>query len=291
MRILITGSSGLFGYALRGKLGQTHDLICWSHTETSEPFLPVDLREATAVRAALGRAAPDVVIHAAAYREPDFCEANPEETRALNVEGTQHVLEAAGDVEARMVYISTDYVFDGTSPFYKEDQPPSPINVYGETKAEGEALVRSTADHLILRIPILYGPGARPESDLIAKLRSAVERDKEIVVDDEARRTPTLTTDVAEAVAFLLDLGNVENAIIHYSGPDILSRYAMTLTVGRVLGVSTDHIRPGPAARQKARRPVAALLDSGHIRALGFDIFTTFEDGVRRLLGRHGSGC
>lgn len=283
MRILITGASGLLGGALVRALCDAHELTLWSFVDASEPYVRVDVRDAAAVAAAVRTATPDVVIHAAANRDPDFCEAEPAEARAMNVQGTRSVLDGAVEASARFVLISTDYVFDGASPPYAEDAVVGPINVYGETKVEAEALVRKVADHLIVRIPVLYGRGARTGNDLIAKLRAVVDSTEPVEVDDLCKRTPTLTDDVAAAIAFLLDRKG--QGTFHIGSGQVLTQHTMAQTLARVLGASPDRLRSGAAPPKPAQRPVAALLDTGRLRSLGFDDYTSFEDGVRRLVG------
>ena len=284
MKITITGGSGLLGGALHDELGGRHEVIRWSHTQRGRNLLPVDIREPAAARQAMELAVPDLVIHSAAYRDPDFCERDSAEARSLNVDGTRHVFEETRRARARFVLISTDYVFDGRSPPYREESPVGPINVYGQTKVEAEELVRGGREHLILRLPILYGPGAKPGWDLIDKLRQTAEADHEVAVDDQARRTPTLTTNVAEALAFLLE--RQATGTFHFSSGDVVTRLGMVRIVADLLGLRSDHLKAGPAPPQLARRPEAALLDAEKIRALGFERFISFAEGVEGLLGR-----
>ena len=101
---------------------------------------------------------PKVIVHAAAERRPDVSAEQPEQVLALNVESTRHLAQCAKEVGAYLIYISTDYVFDGTQPPYEVDDQPSPLNFYGETKLAGErALAEVMDDYAVLRVPVLYG--------------------------------------------------------------------------------------------------------------------------------------
>jgi S-adenosylmethionine synthetase len=285
MKILITGASGLLGHALGERLGRDHDVSLWGYTQARGPYTSVDLRNGSAVASSMRVCAPDVVIHAAAYRDPDYCQYNMDDAWALNVEGTRHVVTSAGNWDARVVFISTDYVFDGSSPPYTEASAVNPLNVYGQTKAEAETVVREAGgDHLILRIPILYGPGATPGSDLIEKLGTAVQVREPKEIDDVAQRAPTLTTDVAEVAAMLIGRG--AGGTFHASSGDVMTQYRMAMVVAKVLGLPADHIHPGPAVPRAAQRPMAATLDTTKLRTFGFDRFTRFEEGVRKVLPR-----
>ena len=259
-------------------------MTLWSFSQTDGKYTSVDLRDATEVGAVMRTCAPNAVIHSAACRDPDYCERHPDEARALNVDGTRNVVAAADARSARVGCFSTGCVVYGESPPYGEDTPIDPLNVYGQSKAEAEEVVRRAESHLIVRIPILYGRGAKPGTDLLEKFRQAVEAGADVVADNEAQRSPTLTDDVADAIAFLLarDLCGT----FHVSNKEVLTRYGMMGIVARVLGRSMDPIKPGPSRIQAARRPRAALIDTTKLRRAGFDSFTSFEDGVRQLLGQ-----
>ena len=195
----MTGAEGLLGTALAADArSRGHEVIALGHAA-------LDVTDARAVREAAEAVRPDAVVHCAAYTAVDRAEAEPERARAVNRDGTRHVAEAAQQVGATLVYVSTDYVFDGQkrSP-YLPDDPPRPLSVYGRTKLEGEeAARRAGGESLIVRTSWLYGPRS---GFVPAILRRAREGQALRVVDDQRGR-PTWAPHAASAILDLLESG------------------------------------------------------------------------------------
>lgn len=282
MRILLTGASGLLGEALVRRFSKNHDVTGWCFSQTSQPFNQVDIRDPADVDSAFRTAAPNLVIHSAAARDPDWCETHPDESTALNVDGTRHVVEAAKRGSADLVYISTDYVFDGERPPYAENAYQNPINHYGETKLQGEHLAAAIENHLIVRIPILYGPGGLPGKGLQHSLKAMIDNPEPRSVDDVAIRAPTLTDDVADVVAHLLE--GRHRGTFHVTTGETLTRYTMTLAAAGILGLNATHLSPGPPIPQKAKRPRAVILSRDRLTQTGFRDLTPFAQGIKPFL-------
>ncbi len=293
MKLLLTGASGFLGREVFPRLAADYEVIGLAHRAPSDGrFRCVDLRAADALRALLADVRPDVVVHAAAYRDPDFCEAQPEETARLNVEPVR-VLCAALPSAARLVFIGTDYVFDGEHPPYREDSPRRPLSEYGRSKAAAEDVVTARPGSLILRIPLLVGAGPTPaESGFIAQLFQGLENRNPQAADDTLIRYPTWTRDVAEALAFVLRRG--QTGVLHYSGAEPFTRYGAFQAAARATGMSAAHIRPAEGIVPRgAVRPRNSRLATDRIRALGFARFTPFDEVLRVTaaeLGRRAAG-
>ncbi len=243
----------------------------------------VDLRDATAVRKALAEERPDLVIHCAAYRDPDFCEEEREETRRLNVEPVATLMDALPEA-ARLVLISTDYVFDGEHPPYHEDDERRPVNYYGLSKKEAEDIAARRDSTLILRIPLLMGYGSTfADSGFIAKLAQGITDKKLMELDDFTMRFPTDIRDVAAAIAFLLE--RKAAGVYHCSNSRGQTQYRWALELAARMNAGADHIRPvkTPAAR-KALRPANSQLATDRIRKLGFTRSTDFREVADRVL-------
>ena len=283
MRVLITGATGFLGQELCARLSREHEVTGLGHRHGGAGIVRVDLRDPEAFRGALAQARPDVVVHGAAYREPDFCEDHPEENERLNV-GAVRTLCRSLPRETRLVFISTDYVFDGARPPYREDSPRSPVNEYGRSKVRAEDAVGSRARGLILRIPLLIGAAPTfEESGFLAQVvRQHLDRPEPHLCDDVLVRHPTWIRDVAEAVAFLI--AREAEGTVHYGGAEALTRYGMVVGAARALGRSSAHIRPSTAvAARRAARPLDSHLSTDRIRAMGFTRFTPFADAVRHF--------
>jgi dTDP-4-dehydrorhamnose reductase len=197
MRLLITGARGQLGTALQQALKK--------ETLILKDLPEFDLTDSTCEEQIVA-ARPDVVIHAAAYTNVDGAEREPEKAMAVNVAGTASVARAAQRAHARLICISTDYVFDGgkTSPYFEEDQP-HPVNVYGRSKREGEiAALEHCRNTLIVRTAWLYGSVGHNFVKSIMRL--AAEKPVLEVVDDQ-RGSPTFAGDLAEALAVLTKSG------------------------------------------------------------------------------------
>ncbi|MBN1268980.1 MAG: SDR family oxidoreductase [Kiritimatiellae bacterium] len=287
-KCLVTGASGFLGRETMRVCREGYEVRGVSRGGGGADVMAADLRRPEAVRNMLDAFQPDLVVHCAAYREPDFCEDHREETRRLNVDAVRSLCEQL-DPAALFVLISSDYVFDGRSPPYHEDDEPSPVNYYGETKVAAERIAQERERWLIVRPPLLAGAGPTlAASGFITQLMQAVESKQSLDLDDVLIRCPTWTRDVARAVRFLADRG--ANGIFHASGPRGGTRYQWTLEMGRLLGADTSHLQPSAAVvPRRAVRPPDSRLATDKIRGLGFGPFTDFAAVAQEVLKSFGA--
>ncbi len=277
---LVTGANGFLGAEIVRRLAAEARVVAIGGTRATGSVRPVDLRDAETPRRLVAETQPDVVVLCAAYRDPDWCEEHPGDARRLNVNSVQGFCEALPE-DVPVLFISSDYVFDGLSPPYREDDPRRPVNFYGQTKLEAEDRVLQRAHGVVVRIPVLIGrrPPNGPPGFLDMMARDLHAPD-EVKADDTLIRFPTSISDVAEAIAFLLSENH--RGVFHVSGARGGTRYMWTLEMARVLGLSFAHVRRAPTAPpRKAARPPNSALSTEKIRALGFDRFTDFDDVVR----------
>ena len=280
MRIIVTGATGFLGRDVVRRLASEHEVVAVGGRHPPPGGVALDLRRPGVWRPLLDNWRPDWVVHLAAYREPDFCEEHPDETRALN---TAPVVELMRELppSSRALFVSTDYVFDGEHPPYHEDSPRHAVNVYGQSKIEAEDAVLARPDSIVLRIPLLVGSGPTFESSgflyqIVGALRSPAPQTADAVL----RRFPTWIRDVAEAISFLIARGFA--GIIHYSGAEAMTRYDMIRSAAAVLGLDARHIRPSTdVVPRRAARPRDSQLATDRIRSLGFARFTPFAEVVR----------
>lgn len=273
---LITGATGLLGHAIANRLKPMGETLRAGLRPSAISDVCLDLRDPEELRKMLLKEKPDVVVHCAAYRDPDVCEEHPDETARLNVAPVR-VMAGALSSEARLIYISTDYVFDGRNPPYGEDDVRSPLQTYGKTKAAGEVMAMEHPNALILRVPLLIGRAPRGEIGFAGQLLQLARAEQPTVVDDVLMRCPTWVEDVAEAVAWCIE--SDQSGVLHYAAERVMTRYAWAVEACALLGVSADHLAPSrTVVPRKAERPVDATLSTGRIRALGFNRFTDFAD-------------
>jgi len=138
-KVIITGASGLLGRAIYAEFCKhSWDVLGFAFSRAKDKLVKIDLHDVNAVQEAIKHFKPDIIIHCAAERSPDKVEKDYETSRILNVDCSKNLAKLAGEVNAVFLYISTDYVFDGTNPPYKESDTPNPLNQYGISKYEGE---------------------------------------------------------------------------------------------------------------------------------------------------------
>lgn len=191
-RALITGADGMLGAELLRALGESHEVIGVDLGE-------LDVTDGEATLAFVSEAAPDCVINCAAYTDVDGAESQRESAFAVNAEGAGNVARASAAAGAYLIHLSTDYVFDGTKlGAYVETDPPSPINVYGESKLEGEREVaRASGRALIVRTAWLYGHGGR---NFVEFVLGQAEKEGRLRIVDDQRGAPTNARDLAEVL-------------------------------------------------------------------------------------------
>lgn len=279
MQTLIIGASGLVGGALRAEFPGS---IGTYFRNPVDDFLPLDIADAGAVDALIARLAPDLVLLPAAQPNVDRCETEPAESERVNVAGTRNVAVAAARAGARLVFFSTDYVFDGQAGPYPPDAPTAPIQVYGRHKLAAETIVRATvADHLIVRACGVYGYQATGKNFVMALVRLAAAGERMRVPSDQWG-TPTLADNLAAAVRELALAGH--RGIVHPVGPDYLTRIDFARVAAEVFGYEPSFLDSvsTPELKQPAARPLRGGVDNRSTQALLRD---TRLVGAREGLG------
>jgi dTDP-4-dehydrorhamnose reductase len=270
MKLLVTGAGGMLGAEIAAAATVAgHDPVRARRLD-APGFISADLSVPEGI-ANLAEADWAVVVHCAAWRDPDACERDPDGAEAINVTATRHLADLAAARRAPMLFISTDLVFPGTHPPYAEDAAPRPLSRYGDTKRRAETLVLAASPaNLVLRVPLLYGLAAGIEQCpfLLTTVR-ALNSPTPWLMDDVIVKCPTWTGDVAAAVLFLLARG--ERGIFHCRAPDRQTRYALTVLVADALGLSmASIIRRESSPGGDAKRPRDAFLGMDRLLALGF---------------------
>ena len=287
MNICITGASGLLGRACVRAFSDTNLLTCaWNRAKAGD--LKLDLTDHTAVQKAMEKHRPELIIHTAAERRPDICENEAEKTLALNVAATRNLAGIAERIDAVMVYISTDYVFDGTHPPYSVDAQCHPLNTYGKSKRAGEeAVLASASRNVILRVPILYGSVETLEESGISLLVHELQTSIPNKINHWSIRYPTYVEDVAQTLRRWMNrlLTDSEcRGIYHMSGSEALTRYEMACAMAETLGLNHSHLSPDPAAPTGAPRPHNCQLDLSRLQQETTLIQTPFREGIAQSL-------
>jgi dTDP-4-dehydrorhamnose reductase len=292
MKILITGANGFLGYYLARQLLQKgNEVIATGKGHCRLPFsgdagfsyCEMDFTDASAVRDVLAKMAPEVVIHAGAMSKPDECELNREEAYKVNVEATLTLLNESAKLRSYFLFVSTDFVFDGHSGMYKEDDPPAPVNFYGQTKADAEKAVKEYKyEWGIVRTVLVYGKPVSGRSNILTIVKEKLENKQEYKVVDDQVRTPTYVEDLASGIVSMIE--KKAKGIYHLSGKDIFTPYQMAIQAAQYLGLDASLIKRVTAAdfSQPARRPekTGFNIDKA-VAELGFSP-VSFEEGLRK---------
>ncbi|MFE6921769.1 SDR family oxidoreductase [Nocardia sp. NPDC057663] len=250
MRILILGASGFVGSALHAQLGERHEVVGTSRAGNG--LIPVDLADADAVRA-LVMDRIDVVIHTAGIVDLVAAQRDPEAAYAANVAPMAALLDAVDDAGAKLVYLSTDNVFDGTRDHYDETALRTPINVYGCTKSAAEQLVLARGGHLVARLPLVYGRSPRSDKFLARFATPTIEARTDIVCN------PLYLPSLAPMLEHLAD----EKGVVHLAGSETVSRYELMTRVRDRLGAPTRIVPTGnDSAPPDCPRPRRLILRS-----------------------------
>jgi len=297
MKVFVTGVAGQLGHdvvnelvrrghtAIGSDLAPQYSGIADGSAVTNCPYVSLDITDKTAVTKALTVLAPDAVIHCAAWTAVDQAEEKADFVRAINAGGTRNIAEACEALDCKMLYISTDYVFDGQgeTPWQPDCKDYKPLNVYGQTKLEGELAVAETLEkYFIVRIAWVFGLNGK--NFIKTMLNVGKNHDTVRVVNDQIG-TPTYTYDLSR---LLIDMIETEKyGYYHVTNEGgYISWYDFTCEIFRQAGYTTK-VEPVTTAEyglSKAARPFNSRLDKSKLTEMGFTPLPTWQDALTRYL-------
>ncbi|WP_295078018.1 dTDP-4-dehydrorhamnose reductase [Ruminococcus sp.] len=291
MKAFVTGVGGQLGHdvmdelAKRGYEGVGSDIL--ESVDTKYPYVKLDITDAKAVDKAISEAKPDIVIHCAAWTAVDAAEdeENQPKVRAINVDGTQNIANVCKKLGCKMIYISTDYVFNGqgTEPWKPDCKDYAPQNVYGQTKLDGELAVANTIDkYFIVRIAWVFGVNGK---NFIKTMINVGKTHDEVRVVSDQIGTPTYTLDLSR---LLVDMAETEKYGYYHATNEggYISWYDFTVEIYRQAGMSTK-VTPVTTAEyglSKAARPFNSRLDKSKLAENGFRPLPSWQDALARYL-------
>jgi len=261
--------------------GRHHSAVASRHWHVCDPLSPGELAQL------FREVRPDVVIHSAALADIDFCQSHPELAQAVNIDLTRNLAELCVESGARLIFCSTDTIFDGEHAPYREDDPPGPVNLYAETKVVAEQLVsRLGAQAVIARLSLVVGlPVLGSGNSFLVRMLGAFKEGRTVGMSEYEIRTPVDVITVGRA---LLELaaGN-HRGIFHLAGLSRVSRLELARTVASRFGFSQDLVVAQPAgatAPGRARRPRDVSLDNSKARAELKTPMRTLDEGLSLIL-------
>lgn len=273
MRIVLTGASGSLGAYLVEKLRERgHEPVAWSGRESGERsgvrLVPVDLEDGDAIADRLDHDDPAAVIHAAAMSSAESVRRDPERGRRINVAATERIADWCARRGRRLVYTSTDLVFDGSRSWYREGDPAEPILEYGHTKRAAEPAVLAVPGGLVARLCLLFGRSRSGRDALFDRAVAALARGEPQTFFEDEFRTPL---DLATAARILARLAEIEvDGIVHVAGRERMSRYELMTRAARALKLDDRLVRPnrqGDVASPEPR-PADVSMESSRLASL-----------------------
>lgn len=266
--LLITGASGLLGSKIVKITESKFNLILTHNTRPLSPnSLELDITNQEKVTQLFNDLRPEIVIHTASETNVDKCELQKEHAWKINVEGTRNIARACKEIDAKLVYISTDYVFDGKKGLYIEEDKPNPISHYGITKFEGEnQVIQNCNDHVILRTSVIYG-WHQWKQNFATWVINQLRQNREMTVVDDHYNTPTLADNLAEMTieALRSDL----HGLYHASGIERISRYDFAIQIAKTFRLDPNLIKPIKMSQLTAwvaKRPKDSSLNTDKIQ-------------------------
>ena len=247
-KVLLTGASGFLGFNLMSLLKTEFELY-GTYCANPPPiegyrFIKLDVTSPENVKEVLEAIEPEVIIHAAAKADVDFCESNHDVSFEINVRGSENLVKQSELIGARFIYLSTDLVFDGEDGDYSENDKPNPTNLYGLTKLEAEKRVLNLSQKaLVLRLSLLYGNRGHSNVGFVYRLLESLKTGRSFKLFTDQYRTPLYLEDVAEALKrIVLDMNF--RGLYHLGGPERVSRWEFGQVLAEVFGFSEKLLLP-----------------------------------------------
>lgn len=276
MKILVTGAGGLVGRLVTERAATRHDLLALRHED-------LDVTDRSAVGRVVAEFSPDAVLHCAAHTDVDGTERDPERAMVLNADAAGWVADAACKRNAAIVYVSTDYVFDGQADEpYREGDPTAPLSSYGRSKLEGERRVASACpDHfIIVRTGWLYGPGR----GFVDWARARLEASQELRVVDDQTGSPTYAGELAAALLRLAEGGHF--GLFHFVNRGEATWFELGRAVAEELSLDTGVVQPikAEALARPAERPAYSALAVDRYEEITGTTVTSWRDALNAYL-------
>jgi len=289
MKVFVTGVGGQLGHDVMNELHKRGHIGIGSDIggSAASTYVPMDITDSDIVRQVLMQEQPDVVVHCAAWTAVDLAEDEDkqEKVRAINADGTRNIANVCKTLDCKMIYISTDYVFSGQGeqPWTPDCKEYSPLNVYGQTKLEGELAVAGTLEkYFIVRIAWVFGRNGK--NFVKTMLNLGQKYDTVRVVNDQIG-TPTYTPDLSR---LLVDMAETEKYGYYHATNEgnYISWYDLTCEIFRQVGYSTKVVPVTTAeyGLSKAARPFNSRLDKSKLVDMGFTPLPVWQDALVRYL-------
>ncbi len=288
MKILVLGGSGLVGdhFITDSKSNDfittyRNNVINFPNVVSVKINLPQDWSK---LEELILKEKPDIVLNSIAYSNSDFCETNREETYTLHVKISEKITTICSKINSKIVFLSTDYVFDGKKGNYTENDRTNPINYYGHTKDLAEKIILKNENNLVLRTAMVYGLSSK-----VRFLRYVIEnlkKDQEINTYDDIFNSATLLDDLTNGISKAIELD--ASGIYHIVGSSCVSRFDFAKTVAKVFDFNENLVKPVSilSAKLKAQRPINPCLNNSKASKTFGIKFSSINEGIKQIYER-----
>ncbi|MBL7698164.1 MAG: SDR family oxidoreductase [Chitinophagaceae bacterium] len=295
-KILVTGANGLLGQSIIRQLsGKNYKVVATGRGPDRIDgkfkggyfYEAIDITDGPAIEKFILDQRPDIIVHAAAMTQVDQCELNKQDCYNINVTATRFIIDAAKAINARFVFVSTDFVFDGNNGPYTEGDEPAPVNYYGSTKMVAEkAVMESGLNWAIARTILVYGVAPTSgRSNIIGFVKDNLEAKKPIRMVTDQVRTPTFVDDLAAGILLIIE--KKKQGIYHLSGEEVMTPYDIAIEAAKYFGLNQELISRSTSEeiKQPAVRPVKTGFNiSKAKKELGYQP-KSFREGLEALFG------
>lgn len=275
--VLVIGSTGLLAFDLIRVFRENYKVIKANRAD-------FDIADETAVKKFISFCKPDIIINTAALVKVDACESNPRQAFETNAIGALNVAKAAKDVGALNVYISTNYVFDGSKESFSESDTPNPVNIYGASKLAGEIITKIIGgNYYIIRTSWLYGI-RRKDSVFVSQILESAKKSEAVEVVNDQFGTPTYTLDLARKIKELVDK-KVPNGVYHIANSGFCSWYGYAEKILELCGVHAELMAIKLEERNPViKKPKYSVLTSANLEKTGIKNLRPWEEALKDYL-------
>lgn len=277
MKYFITGGSGLLGQRLTTVAKENDELVLVHNSNPLDGTVKCDITNENEVNKIVKQEAPDVIIHCAAMTNVDLCEDEEKQAYTINGDGTGYLAKAAEENNAKIIYVSTDFVFDGKRGYYKENDAVNPLGIYAKSKYDGEEqIIKYSSNWAIARVSVLYGWHKR--ANFTTWVINELRQKNEINIVTDQINSPTLADNAGDAIFEIARQD--KTGIFHTAGNDAINRFDFCLKIADTFDLDESLINPTTSAQfvQKAPRPRDSSLNVSKVeKELGMKMETCSE--------------
>lgn len=281
-RLFVTGGSGLLGSKFNTIAGGKYEVISTYNRNPTGDSVSLDITDEEDVLNKIRAVNPDLVVHSAALTNVDYCEDHQEAAYEVNARGTLNMVKACEEMDAKLIYVSTDFVFDGEKGLYHEDDETNPLGYYALTKLQGEEFVQnSNLNYAIARVSVLYG--WHTNFNFVMWVIDELKNGNEINIVTDEYNSPTYADNAAEAMIKIFEEN--KEGIYHTAGDERVSRFDFARNIAQVFELDESLINPIKSKEliRKAKRPMDSSLSVEKLKSdLNMKMLNTLE-GLREM--------